>query len=51
MTKVAAIQMAMGLDEEVNIAKAKALTLEAVANGAKIILLPELMILISKRQN
>jgi N-carbamoylputrescine amidase len=42
MVKVAAIQMAMGKNKEANIQKAKKLTLEAIENGAKIILLPEL---------
>ncbi|SFV49782.1 N-carbamoylputrescine amidase [hydrothermal vent metagenome] len=42
MIKVAAIQMKMGKDKEANIQKAKSMTKEAIANGAKIILLPEL---------
>ncbi|MGB6019804.1 MAG: N-carbamoylputrescine amidase [Sulfurimonadaceae bacterium] len=42
MVKVAAVQMAMSDNREANIAKAEALVREAAANGAKIILLPEL---------
>lgn len=42
MVKVAAIQMAMSDDKEINTAEAEALVREAAANGAKIILLPEL---------
>jgi len=42
MVKVAAIQMAMGKEKQENIARAERLVREAAANGAKIILLPEL---------
>jgi len=42
MVKVAAIQMAMTKAKEQNVTKAKEMTLEAIKNGAKIILLPEL---------
>ena len=42
MVKVAAIQMSMGAQKSVNIQKAKRLLREAAANGAQIILLPEL---------
>lgn len=42
MVKVAAVQMAMGTDREANADKAEALVREAAANGAQIILLPEL---------
>ena len=42
MTKVAAIQMRMSKEKSQNIQKAKQMTLEAIANGAKIVLLPEL---------
>ncbi len=42
MIKVAAIQMRMGKDKTQNIQKALDLAQEAIANGAKIILLPEL---------
>ncbi len=42
MTKVAAVQMRMSADKGSNLQKAKRMTLEAIANGAKIILLPEL---------
>ena len=42
MVKVAAIQMKMSEDKDANVAKAVKMTKEAIANGAKIILLPEL---------
>jgi N-carbamoylputrescine amidase len=42
MVKVAAIQMAMNEDKESNADKAEKLVREAAANGAQIILLPEL---------
>ena len=42
MTKVAAIQMQMSEDRSANVDKALQMTKEAVASGAKIILLPEL---------
>ena len=42
MVKVAAVQMAMGRDREANVNKAEHLVREAAANGAQIILLPEL---------
>ena len=42
MVKVAAIQMHMSADKSANIAKADAMVREAAANGANIILLPEL---------
>ena len=42
MIKVAAIQMSMGEDKAKNVTKAKKMVLEAIKNGAKIILLPEL---------
>ena len=42
MVKVAAVQMAMGDDKEANVERAERLVREAAANGAQIILLPEL---------
>ncbi len=42
MLKVAAVQMQMSEDKDVNVAKAEALVREAAQGGAKIILLPEL---------
>jgi len=42
MVKVAVIQMAMGEEKQENIVRAERLVREAAANGAKIILLPEL---------
>ena len=42
MVKVSAIQMSMGEDKASNIDKAYRLAKEAAANGAEIILLPEL---------
>jgi len=42
MLKVATIQMRMRADKEANVFKAKAFVQEAAANGAKVILLPEL---------
>lgn len=42
MVKVSAIQMSMSEDKAANISKAERLLREAVANGAKIVLLPEL---------
>ncbi len=42
MIKVAAIQIQMGKDKSANVDKAICLTKEAIAKGAKIILLPEL---------
>ncbi len=42
MVKVAAIQMQMSEDKSANVAKALKMTKEAIAEGAKIILLPEL---------
>ena len=42
MLKVAAVQMKMGDDMDANRSKAEALTREAAAGGAKMILLPEL---------
>ena len=42
MTKVAAIQMRMSDDKNANVEKALQMTKEAIASGAKIILLPEL---------
>jgi len=42
MVKVAAIQNSMGADKAANVQKAKRLVSEAAANGAQIILLPEL---------
>ena len=42
MVKVAAIQMSMGEDKSQNVHKALRLTKEAAAEGANIILLPEL---------
>ena len=42
MVKIAAIQMQMGEDKTANIAKATDKVKEAAANGAQIILLPEL---------
>ncbi len=42
MVKVAAVQMAMGADRAANRDKAESLVREAAANGARIVLLPEL---------
>ena len=42
MVKIAALQMSMSEDKNVNVAKAEKLSREAAANGANIILLPEL---------
>ncbi len=42
MVKVAAVQMAMGTDRAANRDKAESLVREAAANGARIVLLPEL---------
>jgi N-carbamoylputrescine amidase len=42
MVKIAAVQMSMSEDKNVNVEKAEKLTREAAANGANIILLPEL---------
>ena len=42
MVKVAAVQMSMSEDKNVNVEKAEKLTREAASNGANIILLPEL---------
>lgn len=42
MVKVSAVQMSMSENQEANIEKAEKLTREAAANGAQIILLPEL---------
>lgn len=42
MIKVSAVQMSMGEDKEANVLKAEKLVREASANGAQIILLPEL---------
>jgi len=42
MVKVAAVQMRMGEDQEVNRNRAEALVREAAAGGAQIVLLPEL---------
>lgn len=42
LTKVAAVQMSMGLDMEGNVAKALGLVHDAADGGAKIIVLPEL---------
>ena len=42
MIKVAAVQMGMGKERSENVQKAKKLTQEAIAQGAKIVLLPEL---------
>ena len=42
MTKVAAIQMQMGIDREQNVERAKEFVVQAAKNGAQVILLPEL---------
>lgn len=42
MVKVCAVQMSMGEDKSANLAKAEALVRQAAANGANIVLLPEL---------
>ena len=42
MVKIAAVQMSMSEDKNVNVEKAEKLTREAASNGANIILLPEL---------
>ncbi|MFA5455290.1 MAG: N-carbamoylputrescine amidase [Sulfurimonas sp.] len=42
MVKVSAVQMSMSEDQEANVGKAERLAGEAAANGAQIILLPEL---------
>jgi N-carbamoylputrescine amidase len=42
MVKVSAIQMSMSEDKSSNVAKAKRLVQEAAANGAQIVLIPEL---------
>ncbi|MFA5584343.1 MAG: nitrilase-related carbon-nitrogen hydrolase, partial [Bacteriovoracaceae bacterium] len=42
MVKVSAVQMQMSEDKASNVAKAESLAREAAANGAQIILLPEL---------
>lgn len=42
MVKVSAVQMSMSEDQEANVGKAEKLAREAAANGAQIILLPEL---------
>ncbi|NPA65401.1 MAG: N-carbamoylputrescine amidase [Epsilonproteobacteria bacterium] len=42
VTKVAAIQMSMSKEKSLNVQKAKKMVFEAIKNGAKVILLPEL---------